>query len=54
MKGRLSSTITMVVALNFIALAVVMFLAFDAGSQSKGQGIFAFGNLESGRSLRAA
>ncbi|PYP86109.1 MAG: hypothetical protein DMG65_19330 [Candidatus Angelobacter sp. Gp1-AA117] len=52
MRGRLSSTITMVVALNFIALAVVMFLAFDAGSQSKGLGIFAFGNLESGPAMK--
>ena len=48
MKGRLNKALMMVVALNFIALAVVMYLAFEAGAQSDGQGMFALGNLKSG------
>ena len=48
MKGRLNKALMMVVALNFIALAVVMYLAFEAGAQSDGLGMFALGNLKSG------
>lgn len=48
MKGRLSSTIWMLVGVNGIAMLAVLALAFTAGSKSKGLSILDFGALGQG------
>jgi twitching motility protein PilJ len=45
MKGRLSSTIWLLAGVNFIALLIVLALAFSAGSKSGGLSVLDFGAL---------
>jgi hypothetical protein len=40
MKGRLNSTIVMLVVVNFVALIAVLGLAYSAGAKSGGLGLF--------------
>src|SRR5437763_666516 len=47
MKGRLSSTITLLVIANAIAMFVMVFLAYGAGARSPQAGVFDFGNWTS-------
>ena len=39
MKGRLSSTIWMIVTVNVVALLLVLWLAYEAGAHSGGLGL---------------
>jgi twitching motility protein PilJ len=47
MKGRLSSTLTILVIINAVALLTVMVLAYGAGAHSPSAGVFDFGSWSS-------
>lgn len=52
MKGRINSTIGMLVVINFIALFAVLVLAYGAGAKSNGFSLMDFGALPGAAGLR--
>ncbi|HET6935855.1 MAG TPA: HAMP domain-containing protein, partial [Candidatus Angelobacter sp.] len=52
MKGRLNSTLTLLIVGDAIALFTVFFLAYSAGAQSGGLSIADFGSLPSGAGIK--
>ncbi|HYE24999.1 MAG TPA: methyl-accepting chemotaxis protein [Clostridia bacterium] len=52
MKGRINSTIAMLVVVNLVALFAVLALSFSAGAQSKGMSVLDFGQMTPGSGMR--
>src|SRR3954467_10008472 len=52
MKGRLNSTILMLVVVNFVALFAVLTLAFGAGAHSEGLSLLDVGALKPAAGFR--
>ncbi len=52
MKGRLNSTVTLVVLVDLVALVGVLFLAYSAGQISPKAGILEFGNQDASTGMK--